>query len=187
MAVSFSGAHPRSRGENEDRVGVLESEVGSSPLTRGKPDGLQRREPRSGLIPAHAGKTFCGSGEDDRHGAHPRSRGENATIGVLSQFVAGSSPLTRGKPHVIAETRRSDGLIPAHAGKTAFASLSVSPRRAHPRSRGENKHAATPQPIAWGSSPLTRGKRLGLTRAWMRRGLIPAHAGKTGWPGSNGR
>ena len=31
-----------------------------------------------------------------------------------------------------------------------------------------------------GSSPLTRGKRLGLTRAWMRRGLIPAHAGKTG-------
>ena len=30
-----------------------------------------------------------------------------------------------------------------------------------------------------GSSPITRGKQLGLRRGEVARGLIPAHAGKT--------
>ena len=53
-------------------------------------------------------------------------------------------------------------------------------RRAHPRSRGENG-LGWPG-LAWdgGSSPLTRGKRAGLRGASWGRGLIPAHAGKTG-------
>ena len=53
-------------------------------------------------------------------------------------------------------------------------------RRAHPRSRGENFTARRRFASFGGSSPLTRGK-LPTARdpaAW--RGLIPAHAGKTG-------
>ena len=51
--------------------------------------------------------------------------------------------------------------------------------RAHPRSRGENAWIGARTPAARGSSPLTRGKqRLSWQRA-RRRGLIPAHAGKT--------
>ena len=33
--------------------------------------------------------------------------------------------------------------------------------------------------IKYGSSPLTRGKRLPKVRDFLRRRLIPAHAGKT--------
>ena len=71
------------------------------------------------------------------------------------------------------------GLIPAHAGKTSPACSSTPPRRAHPRSRGENLAAATEDSTVAGSSPLTRGKHrrpLEGVRPWR---LIPAHAGKT--------
>ena len=51
------GDHPRSRGENkvEGLVGV--ADLGSSPLTRGKPDNRRLQVAGRGLIPAHAGKT----------------------------------------------------------------------------------------------------------------------------------
>ena len=49
-----------------------------------------------GLIPARAGNTCGFEVESDRHGAHPRSRGEHGgdRPGVL--IAAGSSPLARG-------------------------------------------------------------------------------------------
>ena len=50
-------------------------------------------------------------------------------------------------------------LIPAHAGKTRKPAPRRWSRRAHPRSRGENRYTATYQVTAKGSSPLTRGKR----------------------------
>ena len=52
-----TGAHPRSRGENLIGAPVVLRGGGSSPLTRGKRGLLPRREARSRLIPAHAGKT----------------------------------------------------------------------------------------------------------------------------------
>ena len=50
---------------------------------------------------------------------------------------------------------------------------------AHPRSRGENLVGLAVVVGRCGSSPLTRGKRVGVTLDVWRRGLIPAHAGKT--------
>ena len=91
----------------------------------------------------------------------------------------GSSPLTRGKRSRVRLSSLVAGLIPAHAGKTRMRTLSISPSRAHPRSRGENAKKfmlATPVP---GSSPLTRGKLREVAQLHERRGLIPAHAGKT--------
>ena len=78
---------------------------------------------------------------------------------------AGSSPLTRGKRWCVCVRFLRIGLIPAHAGKTAYARRRPCPLGAHPRSRGEN--------------PQT-GRRLK-----QRAGLIPAHAGKTRRPGPN--
>ena len=152
-------AHPRSRGENtyagEDRNLALRS----SPLTRGKRQRRPRRRPMSRLIPAHAGKTVGAAHECRYGGAHPRSRGENPSVGH--------------------DGRNLEGLIPAHAGKTGGG-----PRRgrgawAHPRSRGENEKAGIPASLGSGSSPLTRGKRSGNGCNGRKRGLIPAHAGKT--------
>ena len=172
-------AHPRSRGENGISAATETTGPGSSPLTRGK-RRLVRPGPRGQrLIPAHAGKTAPYGPATRRASAHPRSRGENMKGGRCVWRPTGSSPLTRGKLDSCMTVGISEGLIPAHAGKTHGSVMSCQASTAHPRSRGENSAARGDKIAGAGSSPLTRGKRLHRDphRAW--RGLIPAHAGKT--------
>ena len=97
LAPGQHGAHPRSRGENEPVELVGNSDMGSSPLTRGKPlEGLAGL--LSGrLIPAHAGKTQARPWKTWAQSAHPRSRGENNALDRRKHMGEGSSPLTRGK------------------------------------------------------------------------------------------
>ena len=114
-----------------------------------------------------------------RRRAHPRSRGENGAAGMGWDCAAGSSPLTRGKRPRRDLRARQRGLIPAHAGKTKYAMFASAPLGAHPRSRGENSGVSQAQISRIGSSPLTRGKRGDQEAVRRRRGLIPAHAGKT--------
>ena len=115
---SYSGAHPRSRGENSKTIKLNIFELGSSPLTRGKLELDPLPAPHARLIPAHAGKTRVVVLGDKSVTAHPRSRGENDVVILQARHVNGSSPLTRGK-HVLRDrTRGRPGLIPAHAGKT---------------------------------------------------------------------
>ena len=152
---------------------------GSSPLTRGKRTLAGQYGGVVGLIPAHAGKTNLGCNRCARHGAHPRSRGENMPRKIDHKRISGSSPLTRGKP---SRSQRNAGqirLIPAHAGKTWSIRCMAFCGPAHPRSRGENQSRTTAQRSTTGSSPLTRGKQvIGLDEVTPKR-LIPAHAGKT--------
>ena len=132
-----------------------------------------------GLIPAHAGKTSeCASSVSPRR-AHPRSRGENMTSSRWTHPGLGSSPLTRGKRSVDACGSEVIGLIPAHAGKTPPRRTASRSSGAHPRSRGENVSGPSRARGGVGSSPLTRGKRRRPPAHPQRRGLIPAHAGKT--------
>ena len=115
---SGSSAHPRSRGENFPVFGRLPLRTGSSPLTRGKQLVRAQGANRTGLIPAHAGKTCLPAGRCLSRRAHPRSRGENPVGGKANQPRCGSSPLTRGKLATIGYDVCWRGLIPAHAGKT---------------------------------------------------------------------
>ena len=153
--------------------------MGSSPLTRGKRCLRLRMGRRHGLIPAHAGKTprparcYCAPR------AHPRSRGENEGVSIGASIDTGSSPLTRGKRCASQCTRVRRRLIPAHAGKTRGKTKAVVRTGAHPRSRGENVDSGVAGVSENGSSPLTRGKLGPRVRVRIRRGLIPAHAGKT--------
>ena len=71
------------------------------------------------------------------------------------------------------------GLIPAHAGKTISMPVTGDRPRAHPRLRGENLKIGGLFLVAWGSSPLTRGKQASPRSSRKKIGLIPAHAGKT--------
>ena len=98
---------------------------------------------------------------------------------IISAGVQGSSPLTRGKRERLRGGFRGGRLIPAHAGKTRYRPRHRPPGPAHPRSRGENTHPHLGVVGGRGSSPLTRGKRSGNGCNGRRRGLIPAHAGKT--------
>ena len=111
--------------------------------------------------------------------AHPRSRGENVTGTLVPGVQSGSSPLTRGKRAPRRGGNGARGLIPAHAGKTFSRLRWALWRRAHPRSRGENVRLELTRPALRGSSPLTRGKPTRSPTTLKKRGLIPAHAGKT--------
>ena len=97
VAVSFSGAHPHSRGEDALSAFATSSFVGSSPLTRGKLAIEAAGKNDSRLIPAHAGKTLFERLGRNQGRAHPRSRGENSLALREVSLVPGSSPLTRGK------------------------------------------------------------------------------------------
>ena len=152
---------------------------GSSPLTRGKRSGLGGGADRAGIIPAHAGKTRLRASWAWRTWAHPRLRGENPIIVACRLPAAGSSPLTQGKPMPFIGNSHPKGIIPAHAGKTRRKPVQHDRHRDHPRSRGENTSVKPKSKIAWGSSPLTRGKRGGCNQAAVFVGLIPTHAGKT--------
>ena len=111
-------AHPRSRGENLDAIPHARDDLGSSPLTRGKPHTSALAALYGGLIPAHAGKTKNDNHVRWPHPAHPRSRGENEQGAPDHVWPVGSSPLTRGKPRHQARRLPACRLIPAHAGKT---------------------------------------------------------------------
>ena len=134
----YSGAHPRSRGENNQSNRHEMPVGGSSPLTRGKLHVEVMGVALDGLIPAHAGKTRRQRSRSHRPRAHPRSRGENSKENPAPPKAAGSSPLTRGKLGPSRARRRVRGLIPAHAGKTSEAIRRSCLIWAHPRSRGEN-------------------------------------------------
>ena len=138
----------------------------------------------SGLIPAHAGKTYCRTHVTQNTQAHPRSRGENDCSHKIKPTERGSSPLTRGKQRKRENNDSDTGLIPAHAGKTHTMHFYYTQYTAHPRSRGENHGAVLGRVEPTGSSPLTRGKRVGGRFRTGGAGLIPAHAGKTCAPRS---
>ena len=112
-------------------------------------------------------------------GAHPRSRGENASVMRLGVGSGGSSPLARGKLQLLLVQARGAGLIPARAGKTSRGLIGARVMRAHPRSRGENVNPPDCVVCHSGSSPLARGKRVRAASDRRRGGLIPARAGKT--------
>ena len=172
-------AHPRSRGENSQKVEHLLSLNGSSPLARGKQTQDWNQIASARLIPARAGKTDRPHFYAVDEAAHPRSRGENRGATGASWPKAGSSPLARGKRDDLVPPLAGVRLIPARAGKTYCAGQSFRHGRAHPRSRGENSAAGDGFPPRGGSSPLARGKQLDFSSGPVALGLIPARAGKT--------
>ena len=152
---------------------------GSSPLTRGKPRMPLISVVSSGIIPAHAGKTSVSTVPASPGLDHPRSRGENVSVAAVAVTRPGSSPLTRGKLCALPSGACRGGIIPAHAGKTSRAHPTTCGPWDHPRSRGENEVVERVVVAVPGSSPLTRGKRCQSLGGVGRRGIIPAHAGKT--------
>ena len=153
--------------------------MGSSPRMRGKLGMVSPYVVLGGLIPAHAGKTRFSSSASPSPPAHPRACGENVATSHAYLRSHGSSPRMRGKLRRSREKLPDVGLIPAHAGKTGRDEKSFINLQAHPRACGENlaRHGHVLKKL--GSSPRMRGKRGNLGRQDLRRGLIPAHAGKT--------
>ena len=89
-------AHPRSRGEHQHKLPEENLSFGSSPLARGTQHQHPLEPPPVGLIPARAGNTRKSLATSTPRKAHPRSRGEHQSGGVLIAYHHGSSPLARG-------------------------------------------------------------------------------------------
>ena len=98
-------------------------------------------------------------------------------------LALGSSPLTRGALDGCESDDVDDGLIPAHAGSTFGVVRVYIMYPAHPRSRGEHCPSGCGRGCGRGSSPLTRGAPRDYPARRRTVGLIPAHAGSTGWRG----
>ena len=95
------------------------------------------------------------------------------------RFEHGSSPLSRGIRQCCNSVYGSTRIIPALAGNTRG---STSGRRIpmdHPRSRGEYYLGPQEDNQHLGSSPLSRGIRVGPTPDRRGRRIIPALAGNT--------
>ena len=125
---------------------------------RGKRGPYRAYVMRTGLIPAHAGKTVAIQRSDVTGEAHPRACGENAFLSTQETGPEGSSPRMRGKLRCFCFCELGYRLIPAHAGKTIVYRVSVIFHWAHPRACGENVfHSPNARSIS-GSSPRMRGK-----------------------------
>ena len=155
--------------------------AGSSPRMRGKLTLAVMGGSFSGLIPAHAGKTCLGEAVPGCRRAHPRACGENLFDAASTCWKRGSSPRMRGKHRCIGNSAGKNRLIPAHAGKTRGLWLGQVQRAAHPRACGENHNNRGQRLGNGGSSPRMRGKQPEWTAYYRSEGLIPAHAGKTGY------
>ena len=172
-------AHPRACGENAIPAQNDFFEYGSSPRVRGKHERLLHVAGGGRLIPAHAGKTTTRPLRRLSCRAHPRACGENYLIAPDSGAPLGSSPRVRGKRSAHFPSVLSLGLIPARAGKTLNIPHAALRHRAHPRACGENVALPLDAGGLCGSSPRVRGKRRYPRGHDVRRGLIPARAGKT--------
>ena len=78
--TSAAGAHPRVCGENPRPRPDASQDSGSSPRMRGKRERAEAAPLPVGLIPAHAGKTWCAFQFDCMPWAHPRACGENREV-----------------------------------------------------------------------------------------------------------
>ena len=110
--------HPRIRGEHSRHSAIVGTVVGSSPHTRGAPDGAVSYVTESRIIPAYAGSTCETTEESSPEPDHPRIRGEHTYANMEQESILGSSPHTRGALECGGEGVDGVWIIPAYAGST---------------------------------------------------------------------
>jgi len=179
---TFAADHPRWCGERCPVNGAVIDYRGSSPLVRGKAQGLGHHAPRGRIIPAGAGKGRTCSSATAPASDHPRWCGERRSTRYPRGTPSGSSPLVRGKAGGHNPGDRGHRIIPAGAGKGHEARVPEPPAADHPRWCGERSTPIRSYSGGVGSSPLVRGKGCPCRPRSPGHRIIPAGAGKgTSW------
>ena len=145
---------------------------------RGKGAGIGIGAICFGITPAHAGKSTDQRQNTNSPRDHPRACGEKRWTCPMILLSMGSPPRMRGK---VAQRRRpavTNGITPAHAGKSRFISGNQIFFRDHPRACGEKPDGLTGTDLVLGSPPRMRGKGKGWAFKVVCCGITPAHAGK---------
>ena len=133
------------------------------------------------IIPAHAGNTWGTRSPRLSRRDHPRACGEHLTRTACLSIHLGSSPRMRGTPASIHAIKLEPGIIPAHAGNTESKWLRQAKLEDHPRACGEHGSHFRASSPPMGSSPRMRGTHHPARAYGADRGIIPAHAGNTGF------
>ena len=158
---------------------MVETHLGSSPLSRGIPPPAGATAPHGGIIPALAGNTLFTDTNTYSMMDHPRSRGEYWAENYAPRRFRGSSPLSRGIQIWVYSGDGKIRIIPALAGNTRSDALPLAHRPDHPRSRGEYSLGIAGGLFFSGSSPLSRGIPVMFTTDTGTVRIIPALAGNT--------
>ncbi len=180
-----SGTHPRSRGEHLSLANFSAASRDSPPLARGAQLGQQVHGVGVGLTPARAGSTSASCARPTATRTHPRSRGEHGYPMITDPTIVDSPPLARGAHTRTGPWFCATGLTPARAGSTHCWASTITPRRTHPRSRGEHEGNVGLTAGFRDSPPLARGARHPVHPRRQGLGLTPARAGSTprcSWP-----
>ena len=179
--TDYETDHPRIRGEHVFREIRVRLQSGSSPHTRGARQSRRIGGDDIGIIPAYAGSTSVWPDTKWLKTDHPRIRGEHLPQTSCIADKQGSSPHTRGALRPSESILAILGIIPAYAGSTRCAVLSIKAPRDHPRIRGEHLNPLLMPSQRPGSSPHTRGALGGAHHGRENGGIIPAYAGSTDW------
>ena len=171
--------HPRIRGEHYSPPRNSTTPCGSSPHTRGARRSARGCPATRRIIPAYAGSTAECSGISGHATDHPRIRGEHTHAAAIEATRPGSSPHTRGALGDWLLQFEHGRIIPAYAGSTRRRSPACAPAADHPRIRGEHVSFLRQVSSEAGSSPHTRGARVGDRAPLRGDGIIPAYAGST--------
>ena len=146
---------------------------------RGKDEKITLEGMTSRITPAYAGKSCGVSKAAAERRDHPRLCGEKPIVSRNLSPGTGSPPPMRGKVESSPYAIRKDGITPAYAGKSSFASCSFASFRDHPRLCGEKITQRQPEPCGSGSPPPMRGKALKTMPKQRRCRITPAYAGKS--------
>ena len=171
--------HPRACGEKGCISRIMSRKQGSPPRMRGKVgDNLSPME-RSGITPAHAGKSFTSDGSQQGSKDHPRACGEKFNRIAKPFREQGSPPRMRGKVDAYTVQVVDGGITPAHAGKRPLSLRRSTAWWDHPRACGEKSAGAAERLPRLGSPPRMRGKVHVHPKRPEQSGITPAHAGKS--------
>ena len=170
---------PRVCGEKGEQTARPHYHMGSPPHMRGKELSALFVCPRSGITPAHAGKSLTIPKLTTRSWDHPRTCGEKDGCGLPRLARWGSPPHMRGKAKASTFRVKSRGITPAHAGKSSRQAARQVPAGDHPRTCGEKPCVCFWSLPLMGSPPHMRGKGSTSHCVPSLYGITPAHAGKS--------
>ena len=157
--------HPRACGEKIRNLYRRSCGIGSPPRMRGKDVTFPYLTYDAGITPAHAGKSLCW-GLAYRGGRdHPRACGEKEVLDFGQFITPGSPPRMRGKGDSQHAAACTEGITPAHAGKSKTHLCTAVTVQDHPRACGEKWQRLPFRRPRWGSPPRMRGKVLGVACA----------------------
>ena len=168
---------PRARGGVPVLAAPAFAALQSSPRTRGcSPYPVCRKHLRA-VFPAHAGVFPLWITGFSLMGRLPRARGGVPAGVIQPDETLESSPRTRGCSHGKLLRNRLLTVFPAHAGVFPSQSRVLANGGGLPRARGGVPREHSERPLAYPSSPRTRGCSLCRWLYICSWSVFPAHAG----------